>query len=131
MSASRPLRWGPLWALASGGLLALAYPKADLGVLAFVALVPLLLSLRHLSPAAAAMRGLACGGAFFGILLYWIPAVMIGYGGLAAPLAWLILLLLVAYLAGYFALFALIVSVSHRRFGALSLMSAPFVWVAL
>ncbi len=124
------LRRGGLWALVSGGLLALAYPRPDLGLLAFVALVPFFLSLQDIPPSSALLRGYACGAAFFTVLLGWIPRVMVTYGGLPLVLAWLLLLLLVLYLATYFALFALLVSTSWRRLGWLSLAMAPVGWVA-
>jgi len=125
------LRGGGWWACASGVLLALAYPRADLGVLAFVALVPLLLSLQGVPAASALGRGYLCGFAFFVPLLTWIPRVMRIYGGIPAILAWLIFLLLVFYLATYIALFALLLSASSPRLGPLSLIAAPVAWVAL
>src|SRR5258705_3642687 len=91
------------WAWASGFLLALAYPRADAGALAFLALVPLLLAIARAPAGAALRRGYLCGLAFFTALLYWIPEVLARYGGLPWPLAWLVLLLLVSYLAVYFA----------------------------
>ncbi|OLC55979.1 MAG: apolipoprotein N-acyltransferase [Acidobacteria bacterium 13_1_40CM_4_69_4] len=122
---------GLFLACLSGLLLALAYPLADIGVVAFVALVPFLLSLQDAWRGAALARGYACGAAFFSALLYWIPAVMQTYGGLPAVVSWLVLALLVFYLATYFALFAWLVAASWRRFGPLALASAPVGWVAL
>ncbi len=122
---------GVLVACVSGGVLALAYPRADLGPLAFVALLPFLLSLQRTDRGAALSRGYACGAAFFTVLLYWIPAVMETHGGLPTPIAWLVFLLLVFYLATYFALFAWLTSLSWRRFGPLALAFSPVAWVAL
>ncbi len=119
-----------LGACASGGLLALAYPRADLGPLAFIALVPFLLSLQGAGRGAALSRGYACGAAFFTTLLYWIPAVMEIHGGLPAPVAWLVLALLVFYLATYFALFAWLLSATWRHYGPLALAFSPVAWVA-
>ncbi len=122
---------GPVLAGLSGLLLALAYPLADLGVVALVALVPFLLSLEETSRGGALARGYACGGTFFLALLYWIPAVMETYGGLPVAVSWLVLALLAFYLATYFALFAWLIAASWRRFGPLALVSAPVGWVAL
>ena len=122
---------GPMLAGLSGLLLALAYPLADLGVVAFVALVPFILSLEETSRGGALARGYACGGGFFVALLYWIPGVMETYGGLPVVVSWLILALLAFYLATYFALFAWLIAASWRRFGPLALVSAPVGWVAL
>jgi apolipoprotein N-acyltransferase len=118
-------------ATASGLLLAAAYPRADVNVLAFVALVPVLLALRGCRPGRALRRGFACGVAFHAVLLYWVAGVMVDYGGLPWPLAIAVLALLVAYLAAYTAVFALVVAASWARLGPLALAGAPFVWVAL
>ena len=88
-----------------------------------MALAPFLVSLQDVPPASALWRGYLCGFAFFASLLDWIPRVMEVYGGLPLPLAWLVLLLLVFYLATYVALFALLVAASSRRLGALSLVA--------
>ena len=122
---------GGFWACVSGGLLALAYPRADWGLLALVALVPFLLSLQATDRGTALLRGYACGATFFAILLSWIPAVMETHGGLPLPVAWLLLGLLVFYLATYFALFAWLVSAAWRRHGPVALALAPVSWVAL
>ena len=122
---------GRLWAGVSGALLALAYPRADWGLLALVALIPFLLSLQSTDRAAALLRGYVCGATFFAILLYWIPGVMETYGGLPLPVAWLLLALLVFYLATFFALFAWLVSAAWRRHGPIALAFAPVSWVAL
>ena len=55
-----------------GGLLFLAFPPVELWPLAFVALIPLLWSLRGARPGRGAVLGLAFGLAFFGATLYWI-----------------------------------------------------------
>ncbi len=115
----------------SGLLLALAYPRSDLFLLAFVALVPLLMSLEGASRGRALACGYACGAVFFGALLYWVAPVMSRYGGLSRPLALLFLALLVFYLASYVAVFAAFLAWSWRRVGPLSLLVCPVAWVAL
>ena len=68
-----PSDWGRLGAsVASGLLLAAAFPPLDLGPLALVALVPLLWAWRDATPRRAALYGFAFGVAFFGCLLSWI-----------------------------------------------------------
>jgi apolipoprotein N-acyltransferase len=57
---------------AGGLLLALAFPPAEVWPLAFVAVIPLLWSLRGARPARGALFGLVFGLAFFGATLYWI-----------------------------------------------------------
>ncbi len=58
--------------VAGGLLLSLAFPPAELWPLAFVALIPLLWSLRGAGPGRGAVLGLVFGVAFFGATLYWI-----------------------------------------------------------
>jgi hypothetical protein len=120
-----------LAALASGIALALAFPSADRGWLAFIALTPLLRALPSAPPAAAFRLGWLAGGAFHAILLYWILGVMTRYGGLSLPLGVMVLTLLVAYLASYVGLFAALVSASTRRWGPAAVLLAPVFWVGL
>lgn len=62
-------------AIASGAAVALSFPSADLGPLAWVALVPIVLATRGASPGSAAAAGLLFGGvAGFGIY-GWLFAV--------------------------------------------------------
>lgn len=112
-------------------LLVLSFPHADVGGLAFVALVPLLLALRDAPPRAAAQLGFVAGAAFFGGLLYWLTGVMTHYGGLPIIGGAAILALLVAYLSIYIALFAAIVAAGVARLGPAGYLAAPFVWTGL
>ncbi len=114
-----------------GALLALAYPLANLGILAFVALAPFLLCLAGASRGAALARGYAAGSAFFLVLLYWLVGVMVRYGGLPLPAALLFLALLVFYLATYVALFAAGLAALWRRAGPAALIAAPVLWVGV
>jgi apolipoprotein N-acyltransferase len=96
---SRVRRSSGVWrrvgaAVASGLLLAAAYPPLDLGPLALVALVPLLWAWRGATPRRAALYGFWFGVAFFGVLLSWTwyfgavaYAPLVAAGGLyiAAP----------------------------------------------
>ncbi len=132
MSVSEAVRRsGLVPSIVSGLLLALAYPRPGFGLLGLVALVPFLLSLRHIRSATALARGYACGAGFFFPLLYWIAGVVRQHGGLPRPLGVLALATLVFYLATYFALFAWLIAASWRRFGALALLTVPIAWVGL
>jgi apolipoprotein N-acyltransferase len=66
---------------------------------------------------------------FFGTL-YWIPGVMAVYGGLQTWVAVLVNALLVAYLALFPALFAVVMRRLLIVYGARALIAAPLVWVA-
>ena len=74
--------------------------------------------------------GVTAGIFYFAGTLYWIVATMRTFGGLATPVAVLVCLLLVLFLSLYVALFAWVMSVAFRRYGAPAVWLAPFVWVA-
>jgi apolipoprotein N-acyltransferase len=78
----------------------------------------------------ATYRGFAAGLVYFAGTLYWLPDVMVTFGGLAYPLALLAALLLIAYLALYPAVFAAVVARGLTSAGHAALFAAPFVWVA-
>jgi apolipoprotein N-acyltransferase len=124
-------RWAVPAAVLSGLLLAAAFPLADQGWLAFIALVPLIRAVRGGAPRRAARLGFVSGAIFFAALLYWLVGVMTRYGGLPAWAGAGFLLLLVAYLALYVAAFAALVAAVAGRFGAPGLLAAPIVWVGL
>ncbi len=78
-----PAWWARLGAsVASGLLLSLAYAPYDLGLIALVALIPLLWAWHDAGPRRAAVFGFAAGIAFFGITLSWTSHV-----GLVAAIA--------------------------------------------
>jgi apolipoprotein N-acyltransferase len=68
----RSLAVGTAAAVAAGALLSLANPPADLGPVAFFALVPLLWVLRDVRPRRGAWFGFAFGLTYYGILMYWL-----------------------------------------------------------
>ncbi len=101
-----------------------------------MALVPLLVSLVLLqasgraATSGALYRGFAAGLVYFAGTLYWLPDVMVTFGGLPYPLALLAALLLIAYLALYPAIFAAVVMIALARVGRRALWLAPFIWIA-
>ncbi|MBF0204650.1 MAG: apolipoprotein N-acyltransferase, partial [Desulfamplus sp.] len=117
-------------AILSGFLLTLSFPKADLPWLAWVALVPLLLSLSlyKLDGKKAFKAGFIMGLCHFLSLIYWIVPTISIYGQLSLFLALPILLLLAAYLALYPALFSFGIRYLHNGFMPLT---AALLWVAL
>jgi apolipoprotein N-acyltransferase len=113
-------------ALASGGLLAAAFPPLDLGPLALVALVPLLLAVERTRPRTAAGLGYLAGLTFFGLHLLWI-AQFLSWTGAAAWLAWGALSgIEAAFVAAFFALVP-----ATRPLGAWRLAVLPACWAAL
>ena len=106
-----------------------------------MALVPLILavfspgsgphasSVAPVRPRRAFALGLACGAVYFAGTLYWLVETMTTFGGLATPLAVLAAMLLVAYLALFPAIFALLLRRAARAFGARGMLLAPVFWV--
>ncbi len=116
----------------SGGLLALAFPgSGDQGWLAFVALVPLLVAIQGAAWRRAGVLGFVAGLVFWLATIPWIVPTMVRYGGLPWPLAGLILLALVGYLALYWAGFCALLSRSPLSSGALYVVVTASLWVAL
>ncbi|MDO9079321.1 MAG: apolipoprotein N-acyltransferase, partial [Desulfuromonadales bacterium] len=127
--------WRPLAALPwrilisstlAGLLLALAYPRPDFAALAWVALVPLCLCL-HARPF---WSGFAAGIGFFGLVLYWLNIVMVTFGHLHPLLSLLCYLVLVAYLALFFAGVTWGTAYLQRRLHLSSALTFPVLWVA-
>jgi apolipoprotein N-acyltransferase len=123
-SLGRALRL--LAALVSGALLAAAFPALDLGPLALVALVPLLLATETVRPRTAAGLGYLAGLSFFGLHLLWI-AQFLSWTGTVAWLAWGGLSSVeAAFLAAFFALVP-----ATRPLGAWRLLVLPAAWAVL
>jgi apolipoprotein N-acyltransferase len=110
----------------TGVLLAAAFPALDLGPLALVALVPLLLAVETVRPLKAAALGYLAGLAFFGLHLLWI-AQFLSWTGAVAWLAWGALSGIQA--AAFAAFFALVPAT--RPLGALRLLALPAAWAVL
>lgn len=107
--------------------------------MAWVALVPLLVALAR--PAASGGRprvsagraltlGLTCGAAYFAGTLYWLADVMVTFGGLSRAAAVPVAGLLVAYLALFPGLFAVIQARALGAAGLRALWLAPVLWAA-
>jgi len=119
-----------LRAAVAGLLLAFSFPRLGHPALAWIALTPLLAALcagrlRH-----AFLLGLLTGGIYFTGTLYWITRVMVVYGGLQGWIAVPVNAALIAYLALFPGLFALVVRRLTMVHGPAALMAAPLVWIA-
>ena len=118
-------------AILSGALLALSFPRFGHPAFAWIALVPLLVTLRPGQPPLRAFYlGLTSGLLYFIGTIYWTGTVVRQFGGLAMPVALLAMLLLAAYLALFPAITAVILSRLVTRAGMRALLLAPAVWVA-
>ncbi|MCK4649116.1 apolipoprotein N-acyltransferase [bacterium] len=117
-------------AVLCGVLLILIFPTVifgcylpNLGILAWIALIPLFLAIRDKSPGNAFGLGLLAGLISFSGILYWI--------GILSPLIGL--LILVFYLALYIAFFCFLFTLLSRRSKSVTryLISAAGLWVSL
>lgn len=114
--------------VSSGLFLISAFPKFDLYLLAYAALVPLLISIRRArSLADAATCGFIGGFIFFGGALYWIN-ILSKWAGLWVNLAWVVL---AVFQALFMVLFAVALKWSYARCPKYSLVSAPLIWVTI
>ena len=115
----------------SGILLFLSFPKYGLGIIAWIALVPLLFALkRATSLRAGLIVGFINGIVSYIGILYWIVYVVVNYGHLPYYAAISVMLLLAAYLSIYIALFAAgIVYFSGK--GIPRVFIAPVLWTCL
>jgi apolipoprotein N-acyltransferase len=87
-------------------------------------------SLRGTTLRRAFLLGLVTGLVYFAGTLYWITRVMVMYGDLQPWVAVLVNAALVAYLALFPALFALVTRRLAIAYGPRALVAAPVVWVA-
>ncbi len=119
--------------IVTGAGLWLSFPGGgEFWPLLFVALIPLLLTVRGESADRAAAAGLIAGLAHFLPLLYWIIIVLGRYGGLPWFVSVPALLLLALYMSLYMAAFAALARAILRYFPAiLALWLVPALWVGL
>jgi apolipoprotein N-acyltransferase len=118
-------------ALISGALIVLAFPVFDLYLLAWVAFVPLLLSLWKKSPGEAFQAGFVFGLVYFFGTLYWIYHSINFYGGVSFVVSISIVLLLCCYLSIYPAVFAYCFASFIKRTRLPALIIGPVIWVLL
>ena len=114
----------------SGLLLALAFPKWEISLLAWIAFVPLLWSARGETSRRAFFYGWVGGMAFYLASLYWVVPTIGNYSSIPTLLAVGPLLLMCAILALYTGGFLAGVNFCQER-GVRVTWVAPFLWVAL
>ena len=117
--------------LFSGILLILIQPPVSFFPLAFIALIPLLDSIKKENLRSSFFAGYVAGVVSFLGLIYWVIIAMHHYGGIDIYLSFLILLLFVLYLSFYTGFFTLSCAWLERRFSIPVYLSAPLVWVLL
>ncbi len=96
---------------ASALLLSLSFPKFDISIFIFFALIPLFFSLKDEKIWARLFKKVLLFGVLhYVFLLYWIVYTLVKYGNLPFPLALFLLLLLSAYLSLYWIFFFIVVN---------------------
>ncbi len=106
--------------LLSAGLLILSFPRADIGILAWIGLVPLFFVLEGKRSSVAFFIGYLTGVIFFAGTQYWLVHVTI-----------LGMILLILYLGIYFGLFAMGVRLLDRKPVIVKFFLFPSLWVVL
>jgi len=115
--------WRTLLALSSGILLALAFPRFDLSLLAWIALVPLFLALRDQALSASFGLGFLAGLSCFIGAVSWV--------GAPAEVTAGDVILIVTYLGLYGGLFGLALRFLSRHSSVPLILTAPALWVSL
>ena len=117
--------------LAFAGILgALAFPKTSWSLLAWIWLVPALVSGLTRPRRAALLDGWLAGTVFYVVLLRWLDHTFLHYSAIPWPLTWLPILALAAYCGLYLGVVAGAVAWLRSRLGAgPALALAPAFWV--
>ena len=119
-------------AIISATVLVLSFPDFNLWPLAWFALLPLLAVVAHNHrPWRSFILGWLFGSVFFYGSCYWLTYSMIHFGGIPAPLAF-VLLVPGAVLLGIFpAIVTLLLALALRYWGTAALFMTPLFWSAL
>ncbi len=117
-------------ALVGAALLITAFPKIDIGWMAWIALAPLILAIRQVRPKAAFFIGFSFGLVCNMGLVYWTVYTMHQYGNIPVYQAVVLLVLLAAYLSLYQGVFASLLAWLRPTPGRMIFM-APAIWVSL
>lgn len=119
--------WRPL---ASGVALWFAFPQYALFPLAWIGLIPYLDFLTEPRPVKSLLAGhFLLGGLYFAGVLYWIPGVLVRYGGLSWLVSLLVFSLLVLALALFLLPFSLLTGWTAGKSVSLALACAPGFWI--
>ena len=113
--------------VASGMLAAASFPGHNLWYLAWFSLVPLMLVLDRASPRQGFWRAYVAGLVYFGIVLSWMAGLVHWVGIIVLPG----IVLLVAFMALYWAMFGWVYCRLRRVWPWAPVLVGPFVWVVL
>jgi apolipoprotein N-acyltransferase len=112
-------------------LFVLSFPNFELWPLAWIGLVPFLLTIaRPIKGRRAFLLGWLWGAIFFYGTCWWLTYPMIHYAHISAWLAYPLLVGPIALVGLFPALFSLLLSRLIAHFGLRAIFSAPLLWVA-
>ena len=120
------------WLLSGALALAVSFPSFSLYPLAWIATIPLLLRLvESQSPGPVFSGHFLFFLSFFGLVLYWVPAVMINYGGLHPAVALGVFALLLGAMSLLMLPFSILTWGLARAFNDnCALFAAPALWTS-
>ncbi|NOT24166.1 MAG: apolipoprotein N-acyltransferase [Nitrospiraceae bacterium] len=116
---------------ASGLFLPLSFPKSDLGLLAWIALVPLHWALDGKSKSQAFWIGWLSGTIAFTGMMSWVVTAMNTYGKVPLVVSYGLMLLLTAYLGLYVGLYSAGTVWFQALIPRYGLFAVPCLWVTL
>ncbi len=115
----------------SGLFLPLSFPKSELGLLAWIALVPLHWALDGKSKTQAFWIGWLSGTIAFTGMMAWVVTTMNTYGKVPLVISYAIMLLLTAYLGLYVGLYSAGAVWFRTLIPRYGLFAVPCLWVSL
>lgn len=118
-----------LLAMASGVLIALSFPTPGLSLMAWIALIPLLIAMEGSTPRTAFRVGCTCGVTAYALILYWLNIVFTRYGHLPWSVSIPVYLLLVFWLALFYGLSTCVAQLGENA-GIKTAFTLPVAWVA-
>jgi apolipoprotein N-acyltransferase len=117
--------------LISGIMLVFCFPPFDFYPLAWIALIPLLMSLWEKNIRESFVAGTLTGFVYFAGTTYWIFNSVYFYGNIPAVLSLLLVMALSLYLGLYVGIFSLFFTFISRRSRLPALFIVPVLWVTL
>ena len=120
-----------LLAATTGILLPLCFPRFDLGLLAWIALIPLHIALDGCRRTQAFWLGWLSGIIGFTGIMWWVVTAMHTYGKVPVVMSYGIMLLLTAYLGLFMAVYSAGVVWFRMLVPRYGLFAAPCLWVTL
>ena len=114
----------------SGVAMVLIFPRSGLDYLAWVCMVPLIVTMLCQPQRSAALQGVVAGTIYHLGLIYWVVVSMNTYGGVPRPLAAVLLAALSLFLSAFVALPLWCSAFIRKRTGIRLTLTLPICWVA-